>query len=49
MWDEILCSSKEEIEAFIQSDLEWAKQEGTYESVAALYAADDQNWEEGEA
>jgi hypothetical protein len=49
MWDEILCSSKEETEAFIQSDLELAKQEGTYETVTALYAADDQKWEKGEA
>jgi hypothetical protein len=49
MWDEILCSSKEEIEAFIQSDLELAKQEGTYETVTALYAADDQKWEKGGA
>jgi hypothetical protein len=48
MWDEILCSSKEEIEAFIQSDLELAKQEGTYETVAALYTADDQKWRKSE-
>jgi hypothetical protein len=48
MWDEILCSSREEIEAFIQSDLELAKQEGTYETVAALYAADDQKWRKSE-
>ena len=47
MWDEILCSSKQEIEAFIQSDLELAKQEGTYEAVARLYAADGK-WEKGE-
>jgi hypothetical protein len=44
MWDEILCSSKEEIEGFTQSDLELARQEGTYETVAALYTADDQKW-----
>lgn len=48
MWDEILCSSNEEIEAFIQSDLELAKQEGTCEAVAAQYAADDGKWEKGE-
>jgi len=48
MWDEILCSSKKEIEAFIQSDLELAKQEGTYEVVTALYDADDGKWEKGE-
>jgi hypothetical protein len=47
MWDEILCSSKKEIEAFIRADLELAKQEGTYETVAALYAADDKKWEKG--
>ncbi len=45
MWSEILCSSKKEIEAFIQSDMELAKQEGTYETIAALYAADDQKRE----
>jgi hypothetical protein len=49
MWDEIMCSSKDEIEAFIQSDLELAKQEGTYETVTALYAANDQKREKGEA
>jgi hypothetical protein len=42
MWDEILCSSKEEIEAFIQSDLELAKQEGTYEDRRSACAADEQ-------
>ena len=40
MWNEILHSSKEEIDAFMQSDLELAEQEGTYEAVVALYAAD---------
>jgi hypothetical protein len=49
MWDELMCSSKKEIEAFIQSDLELAKQEGTYETVTALYAADDEKREKGEA
>lgn len=44
MWNEILCSSKDEIEAFIQSDLELARQEGTYKVVAALYEADDGKW-----
>lgn len=48
MWREILCGSREEIEAFIQSDLELARQEGTYETIAALYAADHQKWEKGE-
>jgi hypothetical protein len=48
-WDEIMCSSKEEIEAFIQSDLELAKQEGTYETVTSLYTANDQKREKGEA
>jgi hypothetical protein len=48
MWDEILCSSQEEIEAFIQSDLELARQEGTYETVARLYAADRGKWKRGD-
>ncbi len=47
MWEEVLCSSREEIEAFMQSDLDLARQEGTYETVAALYTADDQSWEKG--
>ena len=49
MWDEILCSSREEIEAFIQSDLEVAKQERTYEAVAHLYASDYGRWKNDEA
>ena len=48
MWDEILCSSNEEIEAFTQSDLELAKQEGTCEVVTALYRADDGKWKKGD-
>jgi hypothetical protein len=48
MWDEILCSSREEIETFIQSDLELAMREGTYEAVARLYAADEQMRQESE-
>ncbi len=48
MWREILCSSRKEIEAFIQSDLELAMQERTYEEVARLYAADYGKWKMGE-
>lgn len=49
MWDEILYSSRKEIEAFIQSDLDLAVQEGTCEEVARLYAADHAKWRMGEA
>ena len=44
MWDEILSSSRKEIEEFIQSDLELATMEGTYDEVARLYAADYGRW-----
>ncbi len=44
MWQEILRTSKDEIDAFRQSDLELAKQNGNYEMVVALYAGDQQAW-----
>ena len=47
-WQEILDSSRTEIEAFILADLELAMQEGTYEEVARLYAADYGKWDKGE-
>jgi hypothetical protein len=47
-WQEILDSSRTEIEAFILADLELAMQEGTYEEVARLYAADYGKWNKGE-
>ena len=31
----------------MQRDLELAQQEGTYETAAALYAADRQKWQQG--
>jgi hypothetical protein len=45
MWRDILRGSQEEVSALIQSDLDLARQEGTYESVRALYAADRHQWE----
>ena len=48
MWGEILCSSRKEIEAFIQADLDLAKEHGSYESVARLYAADYERSKRGE-
>ena len=47
-WQEILDSSRKEIEAFIQADLDLAMQEGTMEEVARLYAGDYQRWKDGE-
>ena len=47
-WQEILDSSRKEIEAFIQADLELAMQEGAYEMVARLYAGDYRKWKMGE-
>lgn len=44
MWQEILIDSQREIDALMQRDLELAQQEGTHETVAALYAADRQMW-----
>lgn len=48
MWNEVLRSSKHEIEAFIQADLQLAAHEGTYETVARLYVADYWRWRIGE-
>ena len=49
-WDEILKSSRTEIEEFIQADLELAAMEGTYDEVAQMYAADYGRWiQEAEA
>ncbi len=48
MWSEILDRSGPEIEHFIQADLELAAQEGNYEAVAALYAADHQKSQMGD-
>ena len=45
MWAEIVSGSREEIDAFIQSDLAFAKQEGEYKTVVALYASEQQVWE----
>lgn len=47
MWQEILNSSQEAIAAVQQSDLELARQEGTLETVSALYAAEPQPWHIG--
>ena len=44
MWEEILRTSRDEIDAFRQSDLELAKQQGNYEMVMALYDGDQQTW-----
>jgi hypothetical protein len=44
-WQEILNSSRDEIEKFIQADLDLALLEGTFEIVARRYAADYQRWE----
>ena len=38
----ILSTSRDEIDAFRQSDLELAKQNGNYEMVKALYDGDQQ-------
>jgi hypothetical protein len=44
MWQETLIDSQQEIDTLMQRDLELAQQEGTHETVAALYAADHQAW-----
>ena len=49
MWQEILDSSRREIEEFIQADLELAKLEGTYEAVARMYVANYGKWNMAEA
>jgi hypothetical protein len=46
-WDRILDRSRPEIEAFIKSDFELAMQDGTYDTIAAMYAADYHKWETG--
>ncbi len=43
-WEEILRNSRPQIDALIEADLQLAMQEGAYEHVAALYAADQQTW-----
>lgn len=48
VWQEVLDRSGDDVKAFIREDLELAAQEGTYDAVAALYAADYHRWEEGE-
>lgn len=42
VWSELLTNSQQEIEAFTKADLELARQNGTYDTVACLYAADNQ-------
>ncbi|MHB0960515.1 MAG: hypothetical protein ACYC0X_31070 [Pirellulaceae bacterium] len=44
LWAEIVSGSQDEIDAFMQLDLKFAKQKGNYALVAALYAADKQAW-----
>ena len=46
-WQHILDRSREEIERFLKADFELARQEGTYDTVAALYAADFSRWAKG--
>ena len=46
-WQHILDRSREEIERFLKADFELAMQEGTYDTVAALYAADFSRWTKG--
>lgn len=47
-WQQTLDRSRKEIEAFIEADLDLAMWDGTYQTVAALYAADYQRWKKGE-
>jgi hypothetical protein len=42
-WQGIRERSKQEVEQVRSADLELARQEGTYDTVAALYAADERN------
>ena len=44
MWQRILSGSQQKIDTLMRRDLELARQEGTHETVAALYAADRQAW-----
>ncbi len=46
-WQHILDRSRGEIERFLKADLDLAVQDGTYDAVAALYAADFSRWEKG--
>ena len=47
IWQENLIDSQQEIEALMQHSLELTQQEGTCETVAALYAGDHQRWRQG--
>lgn len=47
-WGEILACSQKEIEAFIEADLDLAMDDGHYEYVARLYAAEYQRCKDGE-
>jgi len=47
-WQRILDCSRDEIEQFIKADLDLAMQDGTYETVARLYAADYGRWKKGQ-
>ncbi len=44
-WRALLASSRTVLDAVVESDLELARQEGTFETVAALYAADRAQWQ----
>ena len=46
-WGQILGRSKKEIEAFIKADLDLAMDDGNYDLIARLYAADYHRWEKG--
>jgi hypothetical protein len=46
-WQHILDRSREEVERFLQADFDLARQEGTYDVVAGLYAADFFRWAKG--
>lgn len=47
-WQQILDGSRNKIEQFIKADLDLAMQDGTYETVARLYAADYGRWAKGQ-
>ena len=49
VWSELLMNSQQDIEAFTIANLELAKQNGTYETVARLYTADNQQQGSGDA
>ena len=48
-WCAILDRSKADVEAFIEADLDLARENGIYEMVARLYAADHERWRKGSA